>query len=98
MRYRNHTVIFIKNREVCETPKRYVQDRPELVCQRRSEVVDFSGVLEAILKRLEIVVHLSTCLVSRQVKIGPILPQARAAQNCFHIKLMILMDSSEGLQ
>ena len=31
------------------------QERPELVCQRRSEVVDFSGVLEAILKRLKIV-------------------------------------------
>ena len=57
----------------------YIQDRPEPVCQRRSEVVDFSGVLEAILKRLEIVVYLS----SRQVKFGPILPPSARSADFF---------------
>ena len=57
---------------------KYLQEGPELVCQRWSEVVDFSGVLEAILKRLEIVVYLSTCPVDKS-KLVRYCPQARAA-------------------
>ena len=59
-----------------------IQGRPELVCQRRSEEVDFSGVLEAILTRLEIVVYLSTCLVDNSNLVRPC-PQARAARKRF---------------
>ena len=58
------------------------QERPELVCQRMSEEVDFSGVLEAILKRLEIVVYLSTYLVDKS-NLVRYCPQARAARKLF---------------
>ena len=42
--------------QLCEI---HLQEVPELVCQGRSEAVDFSVALEAILKRLKIVVYLS---------------------------------------
>ena len=70
-------------RSVCNFLK-YLQGLPELVCQRRSEVVAFSGVLEAILKRLKLVVYLSSCLVDKS-KLVRYCPEARAASNCFSI-------------
>ena len=61
------------------------QERPELVCQRMSEEVDFSGVLEAILNRLEIVVYLSSCLVVKS-KLVRYCPQARAQRGISSIR------------
>ena len=83
------------NRQIssnCELYTILPEDRPGLVCQRRSEVVDFSGVLEAILKRLEIVVYLSTCLVDKS-NLVRYWPQARAARKLFQYITDFLMDS-----
>ena len=62
--------------QLCEI---HLQEVPELVCQGRSEAVDFSVALEAILKRLKIVVYLSSCQGDKS-KLVRYSPQARAAR------------------
>ena len=70
-------------RRVMKSNNFYLQEGPRLVCQRRSEVVYFSGILEAILKRLKIVFYLSSCLVHKS-KLVRYCAQARATRKCFH--------------
>ena len=70
----NVCLFFWRNAFLC-----YVKEVPELVCLRRSEVVYVSGILEAILKWLKIVVYLSSCLVDKS-KLVRYSPQARAAR------------------